>query len=192
MIKAGLPVTRFERSAIDRSAWQPRPRFVYALFAAAVQQRLTTAGRLLSELGTVGRVRHVTHMRLALHDIAGGAQALSEIDLARFCRRYGLQPPRRQTVRRDSRGMKRYVDAEWLLDDGSTLVLEVDGGHHLAVQHWTDDMKRSRRLFVPGRYVLRCGAHELRLEPEELAYDLLLAGVPRVVTARSGQSVLSQ
>ena len=196
VMRAGLPMTGLERSVIDRGAWQRRPRFVYALLAASVQQWLTTANRLLAELRTVGQVRHVAHMRLAVHDIVGGSQALSEIDLVRFCRKHRLQPPEQQAIRRDARGKKRYLDAEWRLLDGSVLVLEVDGAHHIAVAYWTEDMKRGRQLFKPGRYVLRCGAHELRLQPAELAADLELAGVPRLiprlVTARPSYDLASQ
>jgi len=178
----GLPLTGVERSAIDRAAWQRRPGFAAALIAAVVQQGLTVPERLEAELDTVGRVRHASVMRLALHDIEGGARALSEIDLAKVCRRFGLQPPERQRVRLDKAGKRRYLDAEWRRGDGGTIALEVDGSHHMSVELWSADMKRQRQLAIATRTMLRCSAMELRLSPEEVVTDLLDAGVPRVVT----------
>jgi hypothetical protein len=49
-------------------------------------------------------------------------------------------------------------------------------------EHWTADMKRERRVVVGSRRstVLRCSASEVRLEAEQLAKDLIDAGVPRL------------
>ena len=178
----GLPLTGVERSAIDRAAWQRRPGFAAAVLAAVVQQGLTVAERLEEELDRVGRVRHASLMRLTLQDIAGGARALSEIDLAKVCRRFGLQPPERQRVRRDKTGKRRYIDAEWRLSDGSIIALEVDGAHHMTVELWSDDMKRQRAMAIASRAMLRCSAIELRLSPLDVVTDLLDAGVPPAVT----------
>jgi hypothetical protein len=178
----GLPVTGIERSAIDRAAWQRRPGFAAAVLAAVVQQGLTVAGRLEAELDMVGRVRHAAVMRLALHDIEGGARALSEINLAKVCRRFGLEPPERQRVRRDKTGKRRYIDAEWRRSDGDVIALEVDGSHHMTVELWNEDMKRQRQVAIGARAVLRCSAMELRLSALDVVTDLVAAGVPRVVT----------
>jgi hypothetical protein len=99
----GLPRTPVARSAIDAAAWQPWPRFACAMMAAVVQQRLATAHELDSELAYVGRVRHKAYLREAIRDIAGGAEALSEIDLARLCRKFGLAPPLAVTAPRIER-----------------------------------------------------------------------------------------
>ncbi len=195
----GLPVTNAARSFIDRAAWQPFPRFVYAVTAAAVQQRLTRPPALSDELRRAGRVRHARHLRLALADIAGGAESLGEIDLAALCRRHRIAAPARQRIRKDRRGRRRYLDAEWDLDDGSTLVLEVDGSHHMDAEHWTADMQRERRVTVGSRRrttVLRCSAAEVRIEGAELAKDLVDAGVAhlprRLVTARTPSMATSR
>ncbi len=176
-----IPRTFVPRSALDASAWQPYPRYACALLAAVVQQRLCTASDLANELQFVGRIRHKAHMRLAIQDIVGGAEALSEIDIAVLCRKFGLRPPDRQRIRRDRSGRKRYLDCEWTLDDGSIVVLEVDGGHHMLVEHWGKDMKRERGVVISGRRVLRASAFEARYEQAELAADLEAIGVPRVV-----------
>lgn len=188
--RRSLPVTNAARSVIDRAAWQPYLRLGYALLAAAVQQRVTTPDLLAVELRRAGRIRHARHLRLALADITGGAQALSEMDLGALCRRHGIAPPARQRVRTDRQGRRRYLDAEWDRPDGSVLVLEVDGSHHMDVQHWTADMRRERRLVVGVRQstVLRCSASEVRTAGNDLVRDLVAAGVPglsqRLVTAR--------
>lgn len=153
-------------------------RFACAVLAAVVQQRLTTADRLEVELGRVGRVRHKSHLRLALSDMAGGSEALSELDLVALCRRSGLQQPVQQRRRRDPDGTWRYLDAEWELPDGTLLVLEVDGRHHLDVSQWQADIRRERGVVLSGRRVLRATSTELRVEPHVLAADLRRAGVP--------------
>ena len=180
----GLPVTRPARSAIDAVAFQRFPRFAYALPAALVQQKLAAPIDVARELRRAGQVRHAAHLRLAIADIAGGAESLGEIDLAALCRRHLLRPPARQRIRLDRGGRRRYLDAEWDLPDGRVVVLEVDGGHHMAVAHWTEDMKRERRVVIGRRnsVVLRCSTVEVRLDHEELARDLVDAGVPRLPT----------
>jgi hypothetical protein len=176
---AGVPHMPVARSALDAGAWQPFPRYACAVLAAVVQQRLCTAADLAAELRFVGRIRHKRHMRLAVHDIAGGAEALSEIDVAGLCRRFGLEPPDRQRIRRDREGRKRYLDCEWRLPDGRLVVLEIDGSHHLEVKHWEADMRRERDIVIGGRAVLRCSANEARLDQASIAADLLAIGVPQ-------------
>jgi hypothetical protein len=178
---AGLPCTSAPRSAIDAAAWQPWPRFACALVAAVVQQGLCTAEDLELEMRYVGRIRHKAHLREAIDDIRGGSQALSEIDLVRLCRRFGLQEPDRQVKRADRYGRLRYLDAEWKLKDGRRVVLEVDGSHHLEVESWQADMRRERAVVIGGAHVLRATAVEVRVEPKHLVSDLLAIGVPRVV-----------
>jgi hypothetical protein len=52
-----LPTVRLERALVDAAAQTRLPRLACALFAAGVQQRLTTAQRLTVELGRAGRRR---------------------------------------------------------------------------------------------------------------------------------------
>ena len=95
-----------------------------------------------------------------------------------MCRRFGLPAPDRQVHRTDRGGKVRWTDAEWLLPDGTTLVLEVDGGYHLDILQAGDDAKRSRRITTRTRVVLRCTAYELIHESHEVAVDLLALGLP--------------
>ena len=78
-----------------------------------------------------------------------------------------------------TQGTHRWTDCEWDLADGSTLVLEVDGGFHIEVLEWGADIKRARSLTTRQRTVVRCTAFELRHEMEDVARDLIALGVPR-------------
>ena len=189
---AGFPTTTLPRSALDAAAWQPFPRYASGLLAAVVQQRICTADELAAELRYVGRIRHKPVMRLTIQDVAGGAEALSELDVTALCRTFGIRQPDRQVVRRDPSGRRRYLDCEWTLPDGSVVVLEVDGAHHMDARHWEADIRRDRQEVAAGRRVLRCTAFEARHEPDVIAADLLAVGVPRVVSAleRYGDTTL--
>lgn len=174
----GLPRTESARSAIDAAAWQPWPRLACAMMAAVVQQRICTAEELEQALGFVGRVRHKAYLRMAVADIAAGAESLGEIDVAALCRRFRLVQPARQVPRRDGSGATRYLDCEWITPGGRSVVLEVDGSHHLEVRHWADDMRRERSIVLSGSTVLRATVFEVRLNPAAIVADLRAAGVP--------------
>ena len=167
----GLRRTETARSVLDAAAWQPFPRFACLMVAAAVQQRVTTPASLAEAMRTVGRIRHKAYLRLALADVREGAQSLGELDLARLCRRFGLVRPRRQVLRRDRSGRIRYLDAEWDLPNGEICVLEVDGGHHMDVASWQEDMRRERSIVVARRWVLRATVFEIRLESAAVFAD---------------------
>lgn len=141
---------------------EPRP--ACGLLAAGVQQKLVTADQLRLALLANTRTRHRHAMRLAVDDIAQGAQALSEIDLGRLCRRYGLPLPVRQAVRADRFGRRRYVDAEWTLRNGRRVIVEVDGALHLAPRRWWDDQLRQNEFVISGDLVLRFPTAVLRHE----------------------------
>lgn len=176
---AGLRCTDVPRSAIDAAAWQPWPRFACLMLSMVVQQRLCTPLALDAAMRTAGRVRHKQYMRLTIADLMGGAETLGEADVAKLCRNYGLEPPRRQVRRRDSTGSWRYLDCEWDLPSGEIVVLEVDGRHHFDVEHWEKDMRRERAVVVSGRRVLRATNFEVRADAASLAADLTAIGVPR-------------
>ena len=101
---------------------------------------------------------------MAVQDIVQGSQTLGELDLVHYCRRHRIEPPNRQRIRRDSRGRRRYLDAEWDCSDGSVVV---------------EDMRRERAFVRPGQRVLRCANVEIRLDSPDLLTDLIANGVPR-------------
>lgn len=138
------------RSLIDAAAWSDSPRRACAILCAGVQQRLVRPGALVGELAAAGHVRHAGIMRAVLGDIGGGGHTLAELDLAPLARRAGLPPPRRQVLRREPGGRARYVDAEFDLPDGATLVVEVDGAVHLRPAQWWQDLSRQNELVIGG------------------------------------------
>lgn len=163
----GLSLHQVERAAVDAGAWADGPRAAAGVLAAVVQQRLTTPGRLMDATETVGRVRHLRVMQRALVDIEGGARAMSEIDMARLCRRAGLPEPRRQRRRRDAAGRWRYLDVEWRIN-GRRVLLEIDGIGHLDVERWYDDLMRAAEITRPGEVLVRLPAMAARLEPDRV------------------------
>jgi hypothetical protein len=174
------PTCRVEPALLMWAAYDAPPRAAHAVLAAGVQQRLTTPERLLDWIDRLKPLRRAPAFRETLADIAVGAQSGAELDVARMCRGFGLVPPRRQTGRTDHTGRRRWTDCEWDLPDGSLLVLEVDGGFHMEVEHWHDDLRRARQITGPGRIVVRCSAYEVRHETVQLVADLRALGVPRV------------
>jgi hypothetical protein len=172
-----LPMCRIEPAALLFAAYARSPRTAEGLLAAVVRQRLTSPDRLLAELATMRPLRRAQRFRLMLDEVQGGATSLAELDIGRMCRRFGLPPPLRQVRRRDASGRVRFTDCEWLLPDGTLLVLEVDGGFHMDVEHWEDDIARQRALSRPGRIVVRCTAREARDVPEVVVRDLVALGL---------------
>lgn len=139
-------------------------RSACGILAAGVQQRLTTPQDLRRALAGAPRVRHRNTLVHAVDDIAMGAEALSEIDFVRLCRRHGLPAPRLQTVRREPSGRRRYLDAEWIRADGRRVVAEVDGAVHLAPRRWFDDQLRQNEVVLDGALVLRYPSVVVRTE----------------------------
>lgn len=143
-----------------------------AILAAAVQQRLTTAAALAAAIGDEPTLRHRAVLVAAIADIGQGSQALSEIDFYALCRRYRLPLPERQTIRRDSTGRRRYLDASWRRSDDRLVAAEVDGALHLAVRRWWDDQLRQNELSLSGALVLRFPSIVVRTEPELVAAQI--------------------
>jgi hypothetical protein len=141
-----------------------KPRPACGLLAAGVQQRLVTSTQLHSAVSERPRLRHRAGLLHAIADISQGAQALSEIDFARLCRRAGLPEPQRQAIREEPSGRRRYLDAEWVTRSGRRLVVEVDGALHLVPVRWWDDQLRQNELVLSGRLVLRFPSAVVRHE----------------------------
>ncbi|MDT4925770.1 MAG: hypothetical protein QOG01_3483 [Pseudonocardiales bacterium] len=143
-----------------------------AVLAATVQQRLLSATSLTAAVRNDVRVRHHRDLLAAARDIGQGAEALSEIDFARLCRRYGLPQPTRQALRPMPGGRRRYLDAEWKRRDGRRVVAEVDGALHLIVQRWWDDQLRQNELAIADDIVLRFPTVVVRAESAKVANQL--------------------
>ena len=150
----GLPTTSLARSTIDAAAWTADVLTASRIFVAPVQQRLTAPWALRRQLSEAGQVRHRRVLRALAEDLYGGAQALSEVEFLRFCRRHGFPKPRCQ-VRMDSGGRRRYLDAEFRAPDGRIVRVEVDGGVHLTLAaRWADTSKDNDSI-LDRKLVLR-------------------------------------
>ncbi len=167
--RSALPRTTLERSVVDAATWTDSPRAACGLLCAAVQQRLTTADRLLRAVRLAGRVRHCAVLRAVLVDIAGGAHALSEVEFGRFLAQHHLPAPRRQAVRLDNAGKRRYLDVELEGPTGELLHVEIDGALHLLVNNYWSDMDRDNELVLSGTRLLRFPSISWRLEPTKVA-----------------------
>src|SRR4051794_29036967 len=166
------PRVRIERALIDAASWTQRPRSACGILAAGVQQRLTTAGRLLEEIDKAGAIRAHRILRSALLDIDGGAQAVSEMDFLKFCRRHRLPTPSLQTIRHDRNGRRRYLDATLIGPTGRVVRVEIDGALHLLVRTYWDDMSRGNELSIDGEMHLRFPSAAIHLD-DPVALDQL-------------------
>jgi hypothetical protein len=176
--RSGPPRLPFEHAVLLAAERDKDVRRAIGLLASSVQQGLTKADRLTRTIPQIRKLRHGRTFRLVLHDIAGGAQSFAELDVGRMCRDAGLIEPARQVVRLDKAGMRRYLDCVWVLPDGRTVVLEIDGSFHAEVVAWWQDMRRERAVVIAGDTVLRCSSIELRLERAQILADLKAIGVP--------------
>jgi very-short-patch-repair endonuclease len=171
------------RSLVDAAAWMTTDRGAQAVLAAGVQQRLARLEDLAAIVARNQRLPRRGMITDTLEDIAGGAHALSELDLTRLIRRYRLPPPDRQASRTDSAGRRRWLDAVW---EAAQLVVEVDGRHHMeAAQYWAD-MDRDNDLTVGGYRVLRFPAFIVRYHPGFVAGKIRAALRPGVADPDPG------
>jgi hypothetical protein len=160
--------TRMARSLIDAAAWMPTERGAVAILSAGVQQRLARVSDLARVAARREALRHHKLIVEALNDIAGGSQAISELDFLRLVvRPFGLPEPSRQSARRDGRGRRRWIDAAW---DDRKIAVEIDGAQHIAdpLQRW-DDMERDLALTLDGYQTLRFPAWLVRNDPGYVA-----------------------
>lgn len=148
------PTTRLARSVVDAAVWTPSLWAAMRVLVAPVQQRKETAAALRSELLGAGRVRHRRPLLSLTADLCGGADALSEVEFLRFCRRNGLPRPTCQR-RLDSAGRWRYLDATFEQADGTSVHVEIDGGIHLFLSVRNEDTIKDNDAALDGRLVLR-------------------------------------
>jgi hypothetical protein len=163
----GLPMVSRGRAIVDAAAWTPKPRVACALMAASVQQGVVPVAALRRELAAAGRVRHAGILLPILADIEGGADSLSEIDFVKLARKAGLPLPIRQSIRLDSSGRRRYLDADF-----GTFAVEVDGGFHLHAQNSWADARRQNELVLGGDRILRFSSYAIRLEEDVVIAQL--------------------
>lgn len=166
------PRTRLPRSLIDAAVWASTGNRARAVLAAGVQQRLVRVSDLHEVTARLPRLPRRRLIRLTLSDIAGGAEALSELRFVQLVRRAGLPEPTRQVVRRDRHGRRRWLDAYF---DPWGVVVEIDGCWHMEVQAWWADMDRDNQLTIAGERVLRYPSFAVREQPERVAHQIAAA-----------------
>lgn len=158
------------RSLVDAAAWMGTDRGAQAVLAAGVQQRLVRVSDLMAVVERNERLYRRKIIRQTLGDIAGGALALSELDFTRLVvRQFKLPEPDRQVPRRDEHGRRRWLDAVW---EKARLVIEIDGGAHIDVLTYWDDMDRGNGLQLGHYRVLRFPAWVVRYQPSYVAAQI--------------------
>jgi very-short-patch-repair endonuclease len=172
-LQIGRPYrTTTARALVDAAAWARSDDEARVALAAGCQQRLVTPAELRDVVEALPKVRRRRLIRDTVADIEGGAQALSEIDFLRLCRRYNLPSPDLQERRQDGDGRARYLDAYW---KEWGLHVEVDGAHHMDVRHWAADMRRQNEVWIAGDRILRFPAWLVRGRPGEVAAQIRAA-----------------
>ncbi len=178
--RSDLPLCAIEPAVLLFAGYERNRRTAHGAIAAVVQQRLTTPPRIARWLQQLKPLRRATEFRSLLQDIEAGAQSVAEVELRKACRTFGIREPTSQRARSDRSGRRRFTDAEWLLADGRTLILEVDGAFHDNVVQASADRARNRKLTTSDRIVISCSAYELRDDPGNVITDLIALGVERV------------
>ncbi|MDO3702283.1 DUF559 domain-containing protein [Micromonospora sp. C28SCA-DRY-2] len=164
--------TGLARSLVDAAQWARSDELAQQILAAGCQQRRVTPAEIGAVLERLPRIRRRRLIAATVRDVAGGAEALSEIDFVRLCRRHRLPPPETQVRRRDADGRVRYLDAYWRR---WRLHVEVDGAHHMDVRHWAADLRRQNKVWIEGDRILRFTAIDVRHRPDEVAAQLRAA-----------------
>ncbi|WP_436005239.1 hypothetical protein [Knoellia sp. LjRoot47] len=172
LVGAGVPRVVPDVAAVNAALWCRSDREAALVLCLVVQQRLTTAPRLLAAWrgARVGGPRR-TFLDEAVGDLCDGAQALGELDFATMCRRSGLPPPTRQVVRHGPDG-RVYLDAAW---EEVGLVVEIDGGHHQWALNPVEDALRQNDVVVGGEVMLRIPLLGLRLEAKRFLRQVAVA-----------------
>ena len=173
------PRTMPARSLVDAAQWARTDDEARAIVAAGFQQRLVASDDLHVILDRMPRARRRDLIRRTATDSAGGAHALSELDLLTLVRKAGLPEPSRQKIRYDAAGRRRYLDVYF---DRWRVHVEIDGGQHLDPRAAWTDMQRQNEVWITGDRVLRFPAWAVRNRPQEVAAQvraaLIAAGWP--------------
>jgi very-short-patch-repair endonuclease len=169
-VQVGRPMrTTTARSVVDAAQWARSDDEARSIIAAGCQQGRVTPEEILAVVELMPRARRRALVIETARYVEGGAEALSEIDFVRLCRRHGLPPPDLQERRQDASGRVRYLDAYWR---DFHLQVEVDGAHHMDVRHWEADMRRQNDLWIKGDRILRFSAWSARHHSVEIAGQL--------------------
>lgn len=168
-------LARLARAAVDAAAWSGDLWTAYRVLVAPVQQRRLRASALQAEIVAASRLRYRRQLLALANDLCGGAEALSEVEFLRFCRRHGLPRPTCQR-RMDSAGRWRYLDATFVRRDGSLLRVEIDGGIHLSLAVRSRDTLKDNEASLDRRLALRFASAAIYADDPQ-ALDQLRRGL---------------
>ncbi|GAB3071598.1 hypothetical protein [Nocardioides zeae] len=175
VVGTGIPRSRPEVAAVRGALWADSDRQATLLLTMSVQQGVTTTERIATELLRIRRDRRRRLVGTVLLELAGGAESLGEIDVARECRRRGLPEPTRQSRRR-ARDGSYFLDVWW---EGYGLVVEIDGIHHAWAENVVADAIRHNAVTLSGAdTVLRLPLLGLRFAADAF-FDQIEAGLRR-------------
>lgn len=140
---------------------------------SSLQSRIISPSGLVRAVGQYPNAHRRAMILEVTREYAGGVTSMNERAFARLCRQFGVPTPVRQRRRKDSRGRSRYLDAEFRTASGATLIVEIDGMHHLDPQNWLEDIDRQNSLALAGAGItLRVSSWTLRYEPEVFMLQL--------------------
>ena len=163
LVGSGVPRSRPAVAAVRGALWARSDAQAALLVTMAVQQGLVCADQVGVEALRVKRDRRRRFLHALVLDLLDGVRSLGELDFKRECRRRGLPPPTRQTLRRTARGAV-YLDVYW---EQWGLVVEVDGIQHAWAQNLVPDALRHNDVALRGATVLRLPLLGLRIAAEE-------------------------
>lgn len=169
ILRARPPRTTMARAIVDAAQWAPTDDAARGLVATACRQRLVTGDEIAEVAFRLTRARRRSVTLETVGYTSRGAEALSEIDFVKLCRRAGLPPPDQQTPRRDAGGRLRRIDATW---EQYGVAAEVDGGVHDEPEVRWDDMFRQNDLWIDDERFLRFPAWAVRNRAQQVAGQL--------------------
>jgi hypothetical protein len=149
-----LRITLPHRAVVDAATWATDELTAARLLVAGVQQLRIYPALLRREVEAKTTSRHRKLLLLLCTDLEGGAQALSEVEFLRFCKRDDFPRPALQ-VRMDAAGRRRYLDATFRRADGTLFHVEVDGGVHLKLAVRAKDDIKDNDARLGNKLVLR-------------------------------------
>lgn len=169
------PRVRVEHAVLSVAAGAHTEDRAVAVLGDAVQQRRTTAGRLLEALRLRPRLHHRALLVTVLSDVASGAFSALERRYLRDVERPHALP----RGRRQARAVGARIAYRDVLYDEQLTVVELDGrlGHERSLDRWAD-LDRDIATLVEQTVTVRASWSQV-LEPCRLAI-----GIAEILTAR--------